>query len=164
MESLGKLDGNERWPMLPAGRADFERTAARVQGLKLLSFFSREDEKDIIYQADLSFADLESLARFLDAQGQRVSIKKENGKTALSLILTSSKDIDPDLAALVTSLAEGYRFEVAFSAASGSADLRMIPGGAVPGVELVSESGRASFSVPIANLLTAPDIGLELSF
>jgi hypothetical protein len=164
MESLGKLDGNERWPTLPAGKADFERTAARVRGLKLLSFSSREDEKDTIYQANLSFADLESLVRFLDAQGQRASIKKENGKTTLNLMLTSGKkDIDPDLAALVTSIMRGYRFEMVFSAASGGAGLRMTSG-EVPGAELTSENGRASFSVPMANLIAATGAGLELSF
>ncbi|MDR1904058.1 MAG: hypothetical protein LBQ88_17445 [Treponema sp.] len=167
MESLGKLDGNERWPVLPAGRADFERTVARVQGLKLLSFSSREDEKDSIYQIGLSFADLESLVRFLDAQGQRALIKKENGKTILTLTLPNSKeDFDPDLMALVTSLAQGYRFEMTFSVPSGSADLRIVPGDStIPGAELVSGSGKASFSAPIAHLLTATrNLGLELSF
>jgi hypothetical protein len=166
MESLGKLDGNERWPMLPAGRADFERTVARVQGLKLLSFSSREDEKDSIYQAGISFADLESLVRFLDAQGQRALIKRENGRTILNLILTNGReDLDPDLAALVTSLAQGYRFEMTFSVPAGNADLRMIPGGAIPGAELVSGSGKASFAAPMANLLiNTRNLGLELSF
>ncbi|MDR2095283.1 MAG: hypothetical protein LBP76_07170 [Treponema sp.] len=166
MEALGKLDGNERRPLLPAGRADFERTAARVEGLKLLSFSSREDEKDTIYQAGMSFADLESLVRFLDAQGQRALIKKENGKTVLNLTLANGQENpDPDLAALVTSLAQGYRFEMTFSVPSGGIDLRLIPGEAIPGAELVSGSGKASFSAPIANLLTdTRNLGIEISF
>jgi hypothetical protein len=38
VEALGKLDGNERWQTVPLGRADFERTLARLPKLRLSSF------------------------------------------------------------------------------------------------------------------------------
>ncbi|GHT76702.1 hypothetical protein FACS1894124_8630 [Spirochaetia bacterium] len=47
LESLGKLDGNERWLPIPVGKADFERTTDRIPGLALKSFSSKTTDKTL---------------------------------------------------------------------------------------------------------------------
>ena len=65
-EVLGRLDGNENWQIIPAGRPDMERTVARIPGMKLASFSSTEGEKEIVNKAELEFKDTEALLAFLD--------------------------------------------------------------------------------------------------
>jgi hypothetical protein len=57
-EAIGALDGNERWPTIPVGRADWERTVERFPGLSLVSFSRREGNKDTVYNVRLDFVNL----------------------------------------------------------------------------------------------------------
>jgi hypothetical protein len=128
LDSLGKLDGNERWPTVPAGKADFERSLRRLPGLRLLSFSSREEGRAILNRAALEFDDLEALCRFLDASGGGAVLSREGAAASLTLILnTGMEGLDPDLAALIQSLCEGYRIEMSLSV-PGEAELAFTDG------------------------------------
>ncbi|MFP3041460.1 hypothetical protein LQZ19_06515 [Treponema primitia] len=166
-ESLGKLDGNERWPPLPVGRADFERTVARVEGLSLRSFTTTTTEKDLISQAKLDFASLEALVRFLDASGQQAALTGEGGKNRLTLGFKGAPDTDPQLLALVSTLMEGYSMDFNFTLPT-DAELHILDGhGGVltsPPVGIVRVQGtKVGFSSPMADLLSSSEaVNLEI--
>jgi hypothetical protein len=115
-ESLGKLDGNENWPILPAGRADFERTINRIDGLKLTSFTVRNDEKDQVIKAVVAFSNLDALSVFLDSSGQQSRLVRENGTNRLSLTLGGDiQNQDPELLELIAAVFLGYTMELGFT-------------------------------------------------
>ncbi|MDR2485489.1 MAG: hypothetical protein LBD55_08845 [Treponema sp.] len=156
-ESLGKLDGNERWPTIPLGRADFERTLARVDGLTLRSFSTKTDGKDIIYTVTLGFSDLRGLAGFLDATGRRAALVQEQGKHRLFLTLISgTENIDPDLLSLFTAVTEGYSVSLSFTAPREGTltlcDAKENPLGDVPGIRIVPKGRKVSFLSPLGDL------------
>jgi hypothetical protein len=121
-ENIGRLDGNERWNIVPAGKADMERTIARIPDMKLVSFSSKETSKDIVNKAVLDFKNTDALLKFLDSSKKRAVLTKENGKNKLSLILNEPipKEIDGDLMDLMKQTAAGYRASVSFSADKAS--------------------------------------------
>jgi hypothetical protein len=120
LESLGKLDGNERWLPVPVGSADFERTAARVPGLTLQSFSSKQTEQDIICQVKLNFANIEALASFLDASGQRAVLSRNGERTGLILSLGGYRaepaaNTGTELLSLASAVTEGYGLGLLFA-------------------------------------------------
>ncbi|MDR2798377.1 MAG: hypothetical protein LBB80_08535 [Treponema sp.] len=159
LESLGKLDGNERWPPVPVGKADFERTQERVPGLRLVSFSSKDDEKDRYHQVKLEFADPAVLVRFLDATGQRASLVQEQGKYRLTLTFTEGMDKpDPDLLALLEAVSAGYVLQVNLSF-PGEGSLRVYDRegsflDTLPGMVLVPQGKQVSFAAPLGSVLT----------
>jgi len=158
-ESIGKLDGNERWQIIPAGRADMERTAARIDGMKLVSFTSKEDEKNIINKATLDFNSVQALVKFLDPSGRRANFSGEGGNNRLCIILNDSVNpqTDPQLMELFRSVSEPYRCGISFSAAAGSA-LSITDGAgnkiSTPAkANIVSQGKKVSVSLNTAELL-----------
>jgi hypothetical protein len=168
LESLGKLDGNENWPPLPVGKADFERTLARIEGLSLGSFTTKTAGKDIVNQVKLDFASLEALVRFLDAGGQRASLAREGGKTRLTLTFSGGGGgVDPELLALTASAMEGYSLDFGLTVPNvpelrildGNGGLRETP----PAGTAALRGKRAGFSVPLAELLSSAEpVTLEI--
>jgi hypothetical protein len=160
-EALGKLDGNSRWQTVPVGRADFERTVARLPGMRLISFSARETPSggaanggDIINKAELEFKDLESLLAFLDASGKRAVFVRENGGNRLSLTLMAARSaeaVDHDLLTLLREVSRGYELRLSFSA-PGTASLSVTPG-TVPAARIVSPGKQVSFSIETGELL-----------
>ncbi len=113
VESMGKLDGNERWLPLPVGRADLERTVARVTGLSLSSFSSKQDETDVNIQTELEFTNLQALGAFLDASGRTSSISRTNGKSVLAMrFADGGGQLDPELKRLVDEVFKGYQVTI----------------------------------------------------
>jgi hypothetical protein len=113
MESLGKLDGNEGWPPLPVGKADFERTITRIDGLRLNSFSARDDEKDRVIRVRMDFSTPDALTGFLDAAGQRARLIREGKKHRLSLTLGGgTQKQDPELMELMETVFRGYTLEL----------------------------------------------------
>jgi hypothetical protein len=161
LESLGKLDGNERWPPVPAGRADFERSAARVAGLSLASFSSSRTERDVVYQVRLNFETLEALASFLDAYGSRAVLSREGERNVLTLRIGEGNGdtLDKDLLALASSAFEGYRLFLRFSLPASASSRFLDTAGAVkdsPSAgEMELRGTEASYAAVFPEILSA---------
>jgi len=168
-EAMGRLDGNEGWPVIPAGRADLERTVARIPGLRLSSFSSREvpsagiGGSDTRIRAVLDFDDLSALVAFLDSSGSRASISREGSANVLRLTLL--EPFDPigsaELLALMGEVFEGYEMSVRLNA-PGNPAVGVFP--AVPaGARIETGGGSALFAVAVGDLPAVSD-GLVLEF
>jgi hypothetical protein len=162
-ENIGKLDGNERWNIIPAGKADMERTIARIPDMKLASFSSKEDSKDIVNKVTLDFKNTGALLTFLDPSGRRAVLTQEDGKNKLSLILNEPipSEINGDLMELIKQTAGGYRAGVSFSADKAST-LTITDGkgneiAAPKGAEVVSSGKKVSLSMDTADILELAD-------
>lgn len=168
LESLGKLDGNERWQTIPVGRPDFERSLERLPGLRLVSFSTRETAPggDTLTRVELEFTTIEDLLAFLDPGGGRAVMIRENGTNRLSLRLMEAPGMaaaDPDLRALLRELSRGYELRLAFSAPAQAA-LKTAPS-AVPAARIVSPGKTVSLSLPAGELLDyADELGVEITW
>ncbi|MDR3130319.1 MAG: hypothetical protein LBU18_02105 [Treponema sp.] len=157
MESLGKLDGNAMWPAVPIGRADFERTAARVPGLAVKSFRTFIEKNDVVSRVTLSFAGVDALVRFLDASGGRAFLSTENGVLCLSLLLAAEGGgVESGLRELIDEASRGYFLSMSFSLPSEAEAIlvgeKNTPVDLPKGWELTGGS-RVSFSAPIGEAL-----------
>jgi hypothetical protein len=167
-ESLGKLDGNERWQTIPVGRADFDRTLERLPGLRLVSFSSKEEDSVIMNRVELEFRDLNALIPFLEGAGSGAVLTEEAGKKRLSLIIyPGAGEADPDLLSLVREVSQGYGVALSFSA-PGGAELGLTDGqgrslDAAEGVEIHRSGEKVSLSVNTGDLLSSP-AGLGVEF
>jgi hypothetical protein len=159
VESLGKLDGNERWLPVPVGQADFERTVARIEGLRMTSFSSKIGDEDVINTVKLAFADPGALVRFLDATGQRASWEGGQGENRLILTLGGGAGIqNQELLRLAAALSEGYSLHFGLSLPGEAAvGLRDSRGGVLekpPAGTIDSRGSRVVFSSPMADMLS----------
>ena len=168
-ETIGRLDGNENWPIIPVGRADFERTIARIPGLRLVSYSSREGAQDVVTNVTLEYDNTDALLRFLDPSGTRASLSTDNQSTRLDIILNEpvSSNYDEDLLKLVRQVSAGYGLSISFSAEGNSA-LSFTDGegtaSQAPAAALTVTSGRkTSMSIGIIDLLEIRE-GLGVSF
>ncbi|GHU15062.1 hypothetical protein FACS1894163_00560 [Spirochaetia bacterium] len=168
MEALGQLDGNLNQPTIPVGRQDFERSLARLPGLTLRSFSSKQDEKNIINQAEIDFAGLEALIPFLDAAGEGASLSRTGGQTSLRLTLSrGAADIDEDLLSLAELVSAGYEAAISLAGPRETSlalfDHSHQPIQTPKGAEWVKSGKKASIAIPIPQLLSLRE-GLELEF
>lgn len=146
----GTLDGNKNWPAIPVGKADFERTAARIEGLSLRSYRERDQGGDRIFEVTLAFGHISALAGFLSANGQQFAYTNEDGRHVFRALFSvapgdkeSGQTAQADLSDLVKKAFEGYRFDFTIS---------------VPG-------DKKTYSAPMGDLLTAsPQESMEISF
>ncbi len=147
VESMGKLDGNEAWLPLPVGRGDFERTVARVNGLTLTSFSSKETETDLVVSAVLAFANPTSLITFLDATGRSASFSADGSTRKLTLKLAEGGgSLDPDLERLVVTVFKDYSINLKVKT----------PGIPESSLGTVTASTRtAAYESPVADLLSS---------
>jgi hypothetical protein len=183
-ESLGKLDGNARWLPIPAGRADFERSADRIEGMKLRSFNTKKSGGQVINRVKLEFSNTVSFLKFFDALGQSASFSRENGQNRLSLsydvpsldvpsldVPSDGRDgeIEAELAELVRELCSGYSLELRFSLPSDgelvllNSSGETLPAASFPASWKIVNGRNAVFSVPAEDLLlSAETIRVEL--
>jgi hypothetical protein len=168
-ESIGRLDGNELWPTVPIGRADWERTAARAAGIKLVSFYDRDDKNDIVNKVVLDFDNSEALLKLLDPSGKRASVIRDNNSGRLNIILNEpvSSQINGDLLELMRQVSAGYKFKLSF-AASGNSTLALTDGSEntiapPPGANIVSSGKKVSLEIDTGEILRMSD-GLGVSF
>jgi hypothetical protein len=164
-EVIGKLDGNENWPIVPVGRADWERTIERIAGARLVSFSSRQSQKEIITNVTLNFENTEALLKFLDPAGNRASMSANQ----LELIINEpvSTAINESLLGLVQQVTDGYTFTVSFTA-EGNSTLTVTDGNGreipVPRSAQVIPSGKkVSLLIAIYEIITLAD-GLGVRF
>jgi hypothetical protein len=171
LEALGRLDGNERWQTVPAGRADFERTLARLPDMRLVSFSAKDSGAgggDVINRAELEFKNIEALLAFFDPSGKRAAFDRGgtggSGKNRLSLTLLDPEP-DPvetpvegaakagaeDLRSLLRELSRDYELQLSLSVA-GTASLSLTPERAAP-ARVVSPGKKVSLTIKTAELL-----------
>ncbi|MDR0442636.1 MAG: hypothetical protein LBH44_04425 [Treponema sp.] len=169
-EIIGRLDGNEKWPVIPAGRADFERTVARIPGIKLASFSSREEPgKDIVNRVTLEYKNTEALLSFFDPSHRRTSFSKENGGNRLHMILYDgvSPQINSDLLELMKEVSAGYKLKISFSAEGNSKITFSDETGRTieppAGAETVLSGKKVSLSTGIGEILSRKQ-GLGITF
>jgi len=168
-ESLGRLDGNEKWPVIPTGRADFERTLARIPGMRLVSFSSKEDARDVVTNVTLEYDTGEALLKFLDPSGSRASLRTDNQSGKLDLILNEPvpQGYDESLLELVRQASAGYGFSISFSAerdsslaiTNGEGRAAQTPASA----QTVTAGRKTSMSIGVVELLDIRE-GLGVSF
>jgi hypothetical protein len=160
-ENPGKLDGNGNWPVLPAGRGDFERSVARLPGTALKSFASKTEAGNLLIQASLEFDSIESLVLYFDAMGENVSYKEENGVHVLSMVLhREASGGGAEYLSFVKAIFETYSAVLSLKGPGASVSLGNGKGGplTVPGAVLsnggdAAGGDAASFSMPMGDLL-----------
>lgn len=176
MESLGKLDGNERWPLIPVGRADFERGLARIPGLSLSSFSVKENVpggalggRDYVVRAVVEFRNTDALLAFLDSTGSRAFLVREAdpAKAAnllrLTLLDPSAETADADLLSLLREVSGEYRIDISLTAPS-AASLTVIPA-SVTSARTVTGGKKVSFSIATGELLSlSGGLALEIAW
>ena len=113
LENMGKLDGNENQPPLPAGKKDIERTIERVPGLRLVSYSSYEDGKDRIYRVELAFDSLEALVSLFSANNQQ--FKADLLQKRMEIRFSAAEKADLTYRELMGNAFEGYGFSISFS-------------------------------------------------
>jgi hypothetical protein len=155
------------WPTIPVGKADFERTAARLPGLRVVSFSSKTDGERVINRVKLEFSEPQALAGFLDAGGQGARFSREDGKNRLILRLGSAGGQgDSELAELIAAVSQGYALDLEFEL-PGRGELLIFDGNGrqldVPPAGSTGIRGRKlRFSAPMADFLSAPEFTLEI--
>lgn len=168
LDSLGKLDGNERWGTIPVGEADFERTMDRLPEMKLLSFSSKDDGKNIIIDAKMQFSSLKGLLAFLDATGRRSTLSVNAGSGRLLLTLSEGAEkTDANLNRLLAAISENYsiRMSMTFPGEGSLAltDNKGNPLKTTPGVEIQPAGKKVSCSFPLYDVITSAD-GINVEF
>ncbi len=150
VESMGKLDGNERWLPLPVGEADFERSLSRIGALELEAFKTTEDERDVRVEAMVSFDTVEALVSFLSANGRTARLTRDGDRTSLSLRLSDNAGpLDSDLVELVKVLFADYDIRIRFQTPTRLSS---------SGVSLVTEDERqVVFQAPASDILTSTE-------
>jgi hypothetical protein len=170
LESLGRLDGNENWPAIPVGKADFERSLARIPGLRLSSYSTQDVRsasggRDLLTKAVLEFKDTAALLAFLDSSGNSASLVQESGNSQAAnvlrlVLLEPSNDlVNGDLRSLMREVSAGYEFSITVSAPINAA-ISVIPS-SVPAARVVSRGKKVFFAIDMGDLLDL-DQGLAL--
>jgi len=159
LESIGRLDGNENRPAIPAGKTDFERSVARIPGLRLVSYSSKyvpvkgsaSGGRDLVTKVVLDFSNTDALISFLSSS--RASLVKENNKNILRLALkdTAAAAGNKDLKTLVKDVSGGYEINISLRTPR-NADLTVIPP-VIPPAIIVSGGKKVSFNISLADLL-----------
>jgi hypothetical protein len=157
LEELGNLDGYDRWLPVPVGRADLERAADRVEGLRLVSFSVKEDGKDLVYSAKLDFDSPRALTAFLDASGRQVQLDMEKKRLVFTFggAETPAENSEAGFRETVVSSFSGYEFSLAL-AMPAPVSLRWLDenGAEAPNPGTCSVSGAAlDFRSPMADLI-----------
>ncbi|MCL2127139.1 MAG: hypothetical protein FWH38_02695 [Treponema sp.] len=172
LESIGRLDGNERWPAIPVGRPDFERSLARIPGLRLSSFSSKDQPaksgtpgaRDLVTRVTVEFKDTAALTAFLGSAAGGASLAKEGGNAPANLLRVTLLDpaespANDDLLSLLREVSAGYEIGFSFSAPA-EASLTVVPSSVSP-ASLVSQGKKVSFTMALADILALGE-GLAL--
>jgi len=170
IDSLGKLDGNERWNTIPVGKADFERTVDRLPEIKLSSFSSVENERDLVVNVKMEFESIRGLLAFLDASGRLSSFSGDANSGKLSLKLSDgienaadrkNSGLDGHLDKLIFDICESYTVAVSMGfPAAGSLRIINSQGIAleeISGSEIKSPGKNLSCVFPLYGILSSQE-------
>jgi len=146
--NTGTLDGNEKYPVIPVGRLDWERTLARINGAKLSSFSENEKNGETIYKIAVDYDNPKALLSVLNNRGNVSSnnfeliIYGDNSPLNLS-------EYDKDLLSLARGMLADNKFSISFSSSSESA--------------MTVKSGQKTFSPPASAKLIQKGKKVSLS-
>jgi hypothetical protein len=164
--AIGTRGGNERLPAIPVGRQDFERSVSRVSGLSLAAYSEKDEENDRVFRVKLRFDSLDALAAFLDSQGRSAEAAQTDGKTSLTLSFAVGTALDGGLAEIVPAVFAGYDMDFRLTLPR-DCEVRYLDadGGALPAIpygQTAVETRKVRFQSPIADLLTAPPVSMQI--
>jgi len=170
LESMGRLDGNENWPAIPVGRADLERSVARVPGLRLSSFSARDvpngsGGSDLVTRAVLDFNNTDALLAFLDITGSRATLVQENGSSRLHLVLLDPSPAveNVELLSLFRQVSAGYEIRIGVNAPRRI--YATMVQGPMPPVRARTDGRNFSFAVDTGDLPAFTEgLALEISW
>ena len=167
LDSLGKLDGNERWNTIPLGKADFERTLSRLPEMKLLSYSSKEDDKDVIFRVKMEFSSINGLLEFLDGEGLHSSFSEDPAASPskqLNMTLSSgSGSLNTELMELVKEVSASHAIKVSASF-PGEGVLSVFDNNKAP-LETQKRGKKVTCSFPLYDVLSSGSgINLELKW
>ena len=154
IESLGRLDGNEKWQSIPVGKADFERMASRIQGLSIKSVSSSQKSNDLFTRAELTFENTDSLLTFLNGSGNCASFSTDKGQNYLRLTLADilEEPTGDDLISLLKEITSSYEISVSINVPK-EANLELNPVN-VPFTQMTTKGRKVSFSIGTGDLLS----------
>ena len=109
---LGELDGNADQLPVPLGKEDLERTVDRIPGLRLLSYSSQEDGKDMIFRAEYAFDSPEALEALFSSNDQDFKIDMKEKRIRMTFPETES--VGSEFMEMMASMFEGYEFSTSF--------------------------------------------------
>jgi len=166
LENMGKLDGNEGQPPVPAGKADLERTVARVPGLRLVSYNSREEGRDMVYKAELAFETPEALEALFAGDGQQFKVDVKGKRITICFPAAGTDDLL--FKDMMVDAFKGYEFSLSFlvpgAAKAAWFDTNGKAVGQFPGTCSVGDK-TVSYSVPMADLAYLDNsLNLEISW
>jgi hypothetical protein len=99
-------------PAIPLGREDFEKSLRDVEGVKLTSYKTKDDDKNRNYFLDISFDTIEALTNYLDAQGMMCVYENDDGKNKLMMFFSGSDEaVDDQMRQMAPILFEGYAMD-----------------------------------------------------
>ena len=153
IESLGRLDGNEKWQAIPVGKADFERMASRIQGLNVKSVSSNQKSNDLFTRAELAFDNTDALLAFLNGSGNSASFSADNGLSQFRLVLADAMEklAGDDILSLLKEITSSYEISVSINAPK-EANLELTPGD-IPFTQMTAKGKKVSFSIGTGDLL-----------
>jgi hypothetical protein len=173
LENLGSLDGNAQWPTIPIGRADWERTMARIQGARITSFSTREVRQDTVTTIVIEYDNPQALLAIVEPGNRKSSIVLENQQGRFDYIISDGfseylnfSEYDETILELARTMFADYNFSINFSA-HGNSTLTITDGTGkevkTPAAARVVPSGRrVSMSIGMMDLIDIQD-GLGIS-
>ena len=114
LQNMGNIGENEGSLPLPSLKEDMERTVARIPGLHLVSYTTREDEKDLIIKAELAFDSPDALAAFMGSEGRQLKFDVKNRK--INLHFDAGAGGDESFKGIMIAAFSGYNFSISLSA------------------------------------------------
>ena len=166
LDSLGQMDGNERWGTVPVGHSDFERTLDRLPELRLLSFSSREDERNIYISARLEFTSIRGLLSFLDPPSERSAFSGDAASGLMTFTLSEgNQPVNPALDRFLEEVFRPYSVDISMSfPGQGRLNVTDAQGSPFQGAAVTAGQGRSVSSViPLYEVISARN-GLVLEF
>jgi hypothetical protein len=116
--SLDAVDSGRAILPFPVSRAAFDRAATDTGGTELLSYAQKETDRDLVVDAELRFASLASLSKFLSPQGARAAYAEAGGQRSFRVVLAEGRApggsaSDPDLVRFVDAAFAPYTVSIA---------------------------------------------------
>lgn len=103
-------------PLLPVpySRDLFEAELSQIEGLRLLSYDSKDTDTDMIVSARMAFDNPEALSEWFSNGGQSLVVTENNGKYELSAKLYDPEDIptDKETVDFINTFFSDYSFKI----------------------------------------------------